>query len=203
MTILRHLSISVLLLFILAAGLMAGEAKLSEEAPDFTLKDAKGNTHSLSDFEGKWVVLEWVNYGCPFVAKHYDSGNMQKLQKEYTEKGVVWLSVCSSAPGKQGHFESDKIRELKKEKAARYTAYLIDEDGKVGKMYDAKTTPHMYIITPGGKLVYMGAIDDKPSTKLKDVETAENYVTEILDAALAGKEFENKITTAYGCSVKY
>lgn len=178
-------------------------ADLSKLAPDFTLKDANGVSHKLSDLKGKYVVLEWINYDCPFVAKHYKSGNMQSLQKKYTEQGVIWFSICSSAPGKQGNFSPDQINTMKKEKNTAYTAYLIDDSGQVGKLYDAKTTPHMYIINPEGILIYAGAIDDKKSTDIADVRTAQNYVSSMLDAALEGKEVQPISTTAYGCSIKY
>ncbi len=194
----------LLFVLILAVAVWAGDsAVLSEKAPDFKLKDTKGDTHQLSDYEGKYVVLEWINFGCPFVKKHYKSGNMQELQKKYTGKDVVWLTICSSAPGKQGYHKADEINDLMKEKNMASTAYLIDEDGNVGKMYGAKTTPHMYIINPEGVLVYAGAIDDKPSTDLDDVKTANNYVSTILNKALNGEDFEHKSTTPYGCSVKY
>ncbi|RMH69040.1 MAG: thioredoxin family protein [Gemmatimonadetes bacterium] len=177
--------------------------KIDAPAPDFTLTDATGKTYSLSDFKGKYVVLEWVNFGCPFVRKHYDTNNMQQLQKTYTEKGVVWLAICSSAKGKQGYYSGDELtKQLKKEKFAG-TAYLIDEDGTVGKLYSAKTTPHMYVIDPDGNLIYMGAIDSMPSAKKEDVKSATNYVAAALDAAMEGMPVETKATKAYGCSVKY
>jgi len=178
-------------------------AQVDKQAPDFTIQDTEGKTHTLSDFKGKHVVLEWVNYGCPFVKKHYNSGNMQKLQKTFTDKGIVWLSVCSSAEGKQGYFDNVKIKELKTEKKAAYSAYLVDEEGTVGKMYGAKTTPHMYVIDPEGVLIYAGAIDDKPSTNVEDVKDAKNYVVEALKASMDGEEVETKSTSAYGCGVKY
>lgn len=182
---------------------VASDVEVDKPAPDFALKDTNGKVHKLSDYRGKFVVLEWVNFGCPFVGKHYNSGNMQKLQKTYTEKGVVWLSICSSAPGKQGHYPPEKINALLKEKHASPSAYLIDEEGEVGKLYGAKTTPHMYIINPKGELIYAGGIDDKPSTKLKDIETAKNFVRAALDAAMAGKPVDVKEARPYGCSVKY
>ncbi|MCS6884006.1 MAG: thioredoxin family protein [Acidobacteriota bacterium] len=181
----------------------ASGVAVGKPAPAFSLKDADGKTHSLADFKGKYVVLEWVNYECPFVKKHYDTANMQKLQKEFTAKGVVWLSINSSAPGKQGHFPPERINALMKEKGAAPTAYLIDSDGTVGKLYGAKTTPHMYIIDPQGNLIYMGAIDDKPSTEKADVETARNYVRAALEEALSGKPVSVVTTQPYGCSVKY
>ncbi|WP_456407607.1 thioredoxin family protein [Caldithrix abyssi] len=196
---------SGVLTFILLAFVFtqAGEIKLGAPAPDFTLKDAEGKAHQLSDYRGKIVVLEWVNYGCPFVKKFYNSGTMQALQKKYTEKGVVWLSICSSAPGKQGHYAPEKIRELKKEKGAFYTAYLIDEEGTVGRLYGAKTTPHMFIIDPDGNLVYAGAIDDQPSSKQSSLKNARNYLSETLDKMLQNQPVKPFMTKPYGCSVKY
>lgn len=181
----------------------AQSAKLNEQAPDFTLTDSKGKTHKLSDFKGKTVVLEWINFDCPFVVKHYASGNMQKLQKEYTDKGVVWLSICSSTEGKQGNFDNAEINKRIDDQKAKMTAYLIDEDGTVGKMYGAKVTPHMYIIDKSGKLVYQGAIDDIKSTDQEDIKKAKNYVKVGLDEVLSGKSVTDKTTTPYGCSVKY
>ena len=178
-------------------------AVVGQAAPAFTLPDTHGGRHSLSDLKGKMVVLEWVNFECPFVGKHYGSGNMQKLQKAYTGKGVVWLSINSSAEGKQGYFAPEKIDALLKEKGAAPTAYLIDTDGAVGREYGAKTTPHMYVIDPGGRVIYTGGIDDTPSTDQADVATAKNFVSAALDEALAGKPVTTASSTPYGCSVKY
>lgn len=182
---------------------VAADVGIDKPAPDFTLKDVKGIEHSLSDYEGKYIVLEWINFGCPFVQKHYKSGNMQKLQKKYTDKGVVWLSICSSAPGKQGHHSAEEIETQLKEWKAAQTAYLIDEEGIVGRMYGAKTTPHMFIINPEGHLIYAGGIDDIRSTDVDDIQKAKNYVAAALDAAMAGKEIADQSTQPYGCSVKY
>jgi len=178
-------------------------AEIGRSAPDFTLTSSTGNTHSLSDFAGKYVVLEWVNYDCPFVKKHYGSGNMQNLQAAYTEKDVVWLSICSSAPGKQGYSEGQALNKRINQEKSRATAYLVDSDGKVGRMYGAKTTPHMYVINPEGRLVYAGAIDSKPSTNQADIPGATNYVMTALDAAMVGKTIQTSTTESYGCSVKY
>ena len=172
-------------------------------APDFTLSDAAGKSHTLSSYQGKWVVLEWVNYDCPFVKKHYNSGNMQKLQKAALDKGAVWLSINSSAPGKQGHFEGAALAKRIAEAKAVPAAYLVDADGKVGMEYKAKTTPTMFVINPDGKVVYAGAIDDKASTDEEDVATARNYVTAALDAGMAGKVVQTASTQSYGCGVKY
>jgi len=194
---------SVLLLFVGSLAVAGENARLNETAPEFTLQDNAGKSYSLSDFKGKYVILEWVNFGCPFVRKHYDSGNMQKLQKTYTEKGVIWLSICSSADGKQGYFEGEELDEKIAEEGVNATAYLIDEEGTVGKMYGAKTTPHMYIINPEGKLVYVGGIDDRASTKVADIEGATNYVSAALDEAMGGKPITVQTSKPYGCSVKY
>jgi glutathione peroxidase-family protein len=198
----KILSILLLNIFLLTSA-FAQEAKIDEKAPDFRLKDSNGAEHSLSDFAGKVVVLEWINYDCPFVKKHYDSKNMQSLQENYTKQGVIWLAICSSAEGKQGNFSNDEINKRSKEHDAKFTAYLIDEDGKVGKMYGAKTTPNMYVINSDGVLVYAGAIDDIKSTDVNDVKKATNFVAKALDEVLAGKNVTTKSTTPYGCSVKY
>jgi peroxiredoxin len=178
-------------------------AEVGKIAPDFTLADSKGKKHSLSDFEGKYVILEWVNYDCPFVKKHYNSKNMQSLQDMAAEKEVVWLSICSSAAGKQGYFEGDELNERIEKEGSKATAYLVDEDGQVGMTYEAKTTPHMYVIDPEGVLIYAGAIDDRPSTKVADVEGANNYVVSALTASMAGEDLDTDWTKSYGCSVKY
>jgi hypothetical protein len=179
------------------------EPTVGSPAPAFTLTDTRGKQHNLSDFKGKYVVLEWVNFGCPFVKKHYGSGNMQATQKKAVDKGVVWLSVCSSAEGKQGHLAAaDWNAEIADRKMAS-TAVLLDESGAVGKTYGAKTTPHMYIVNPDGVLIYKGAIDDKPSTSTDDIPGARNYVLAALDESMAGKPVSMASTTPYGCSVKY
>jgi peroxiredoxin len=195
----------LIILTVLALGSMvwAQTAELNKEAPGFTLVDNTGKSHNLADHKGNYVVLEWINFECPFVRKHYDSGNMQMLQKTYKDKDVVWFSICSSAEGKQGHFAGEDLDSRISKEETTPTAYLIDSEGKVGKMYGAKTTPHMYIINPEGVLIYAGGIDDKPSTKLKDIKSAENYVTTVLDAALAGKKIPVQSSKPYGCSVKY
>ena len=172
-------------------------------APEFTLPDAGGKNIALGDYRGKWVVLEWVNYDCPFVKKHYGSGNMQKLQTFARGKGVVWLSINSSAPGKQGHFEGAELTKRMADVKATPDAYLQDPEGKVGKTYLAKTTPTMFVINPEGMVVYAGAIDDKPSTDKEDVPKAKNYVQTALDEAMAGKTVATAATQSYGCGVKY
>lgn len=177
--------------------------EIGKPAPEFTLVDSNGTSHNLSDFKGKVVVLEWLNHGCPFVVKHYESQNMQNLQKEYTEKGVIWLSIVSSAEGQQGFMTPEETNKAKEAKGASPTAVLLDPDGKVGRLYDAKVTPEMFIINADGILVYHGAIDSIRSTKAEDVAKAENYVKAALDEILAGKPVTTAKTQAYGCSVKY
>jgi len=184
------------------AGVVSGlqaDVKVDQQAPEFTLKDSKGVTHSLSDYKDKYVVLEWVNYDCPFVRKHYDSGNMQQLQKDYAGK-VVWFSMNSSAKGNQGNSSVTEINEQIQKNRAVINAYLIDENGKVGRRYGAKTTPHMFVIDPKGTLIYAGAIDNNPS--LSEAK-ATNYVRAALDASFAGESVGTKQTKSYGCSVKY
>jgi peroxiredoxin len=206
----RNIALAALLASALAAWFALAEAagdkpvvKIDAPAPNFTLADVEGKRHKLSDYRGKFVALEWHNVDCPFVRKHYDSGNMQKLQSQWGKKGVVWLTICSSAPGKQGYYESGDVKmQMKKSKSAA-SAYLRDTDGKVGRLYGAKTTPHIFVINSDGVLIYAGAIDDKPSTKQADIKGATNYVQACLDAATSGKAVATKATTPYGCSVKY
>jgi hypothetical protein len=157
----------------------------------------------LANLKGKYVVLEWYQPDCPFVKKHYRSGNMQALQKEYAAKGVTWLSIDSSAPGEEGNYPADKLNEIAKQDNAARAALLLDPAGEVGRLYGAKTTPDMFIIDPKGILVYKGAIDNKRSTDLADVKTATNYVKGALDAVMAGKTVSTSATQPYGCSVKY
>ena len=175
----------------------------NEPAPDFTLTDTNGKMYKLSDYKGKFVILEWVNFECPFVKKHYQSGNMQSLQKDMTAQDIVWFSINSSAEGKQGYYQPAEINEIMENSNANPTAYLLDTSGEVGQLYGAKTTPHMFIIDPKGILLYQGAIDDKPTFDLQDIATAKNYVQTALSAAMAGQKIADSITTPYGCSVKY
>jgi peroxiredoxin len=177
--------------------------EIGKPAPDFSVVDSNGKTAKLSDYRGKTVVLEWTNDECPYVVKHYSTGNMQALQKDATAKGVVWLSIISSAPGEQGYVTGEKANKLTKSRGAAPTSVLLDPDGKTGKLYDAKTTPHMYVVDAQGMLVYMGGIDDKATTAAADVKAAKNYVRAALDAIAAGKPVPTAITRPYGCSVKY
>jgi len=172
-------------------------------APEFKAISSKKKEVKLSDYKGKVVVLEWLNYGCPFVKKHYEGKNMQKLQKDYTKKGVIWLSVISSAPGKQGSSTPKSAEKDRKAHGSKATAVLLDTTGELGKLYGAQTTPHMFVIDATGKVAYQGAIDDKPSTDSATLKGAHNYVREALDAILAGKNVATAQTKSYGCGVKY
>ncbi|MEH8017452.1 redoxin domain-containing protein [Rheinheimera muenzenbergensis] len=181
---------------------LAAAPQVGAPAPDFTVVDSKGNSHSLKDFAGKNVVLEWTNHECPFVVKHY-SGNMQALQAEMKLQGAVWLSVISSAPGKQGHVSGAKADELTASRGAMPTAVVFDETGVMGKAYDAKTTPHMYLIDKAGVLQYMGGIDSIPSAKVDDIAKATPHFANAASAVLKGKKPDPAISKPYGCSIKY
>lgn len=187
-------------LLVLGWSAVPAPAEDAAKAPDFELRDCAGKAHKLSDFKGKWVVLEWTNYDCPFVKKHYDKSvkNMQTLQKDYTAKGVVWLSICSSAEGKQGYMTPEGAAQRKADEEAHPTALLLDPKGEVGRAFGAKTTPDMRIIDPQGKLVYSGAIDSVRSKDPADVKGATNHIAQVLDAVLAGKEPPVKATRPYG-----
>ena len=178
-------------------------AEIGQPAPEFSVTGSDGKTHALADYRGKYVVLEWLNHDCPYVAKHYDTENMQALQKETTGKDMVWLSVISSAPGKQGHSTPEKANEHASAKGAAPTAILLDEKGEVGTLYEAKSTPHMFVVDPEGTLIYKGAIDDQPTFEKETVSGAKNYVRQALAEATAGKVVSAPDTRAYGCSVKY
>lgn len=186
----------ITLLFFLSFHSFAIET--GQQAPDFTLQDT-----TLSKLKGKVVVLEWLNHGCPFVRKHYDSGNMQSLQKKYTDKGVIWLSIISSAVGKQGYVDEAGAHKEKSANKSFATSILLDPEGKVGKLFAAKTTPHMFVIDKNGTLSYQGAIDDKPDFEKGSIPGAKNYVASALDELLADKKVTFHTTKAYGCSVKY
>jgi hypothetical protein len=190
--------------FLLAALLSpAWAVRIGDKAPDFTATDTNGQTHKLSEYAGKFVVLEWHNRGCPYTQKHYTSGNMERLQREWTARGVIWLTVISSAPGKQGYVTAADENAFVKEMKAAPTAVLLDSTGTVGHLYDAKTTPQMIIINPQGLMIYDGAIDDKPTTDTADISGAKNYVQQALEEAMAGKAVSVASTRPYGCSVKY
>jgi len=189
----------------LAAGALyaADVPAVGSAAPDFSAPDANGKTQSLSEFKGKYVVLEWFNPECPFVKKHYGSDNMQKLQAEYTGKGVVWLTIDSNAPGTEGNITADQAKKIMDSWKTKQTALLLDPESKVAKLYGAKNTPNMVIIGPDGKIVYEGAIDSKATPNPADIPTSTNYVKAALDEAMSGKPISNAQTRPYGCSVKY
>ena len=189
----------------LAAGALyaADVPPVGSAAPDFSAPDANGKTQSLSEYKGKYVVLEWFNPECPFVKKHYGSDNMQKLQSNYTSKGVVWLTIDSNAPGTEGNLNADEAKKVMASWKTKQTALLLDPESKVAKLYGAKNTPNMVIINPEGKIVYEGAIDSKASPNPADIPSSTNYVKVALDESLAGKPVSNPNTKPYGCSVKY
>lgn len=195
--------LSVLLACSLGASLSGATAEVGKAAPDFTLPGAKGETHKLSDYEGKYVVLEWLNHGCPWVKKHYETNNMQDLQKKYADQGVVWLSVISSAEGQQGYLTAEQAKETFESKNVQAADILLDPDGKVGRLYNARVTPELYVINPDGVLIYMGAIDNDNSQSHDKVKEATNYVSAAIDADRAGQPVEVSATKAYGCTVKY
>ena len=193
----------LVLLALCAVPLLIAAARVGESAPDFTASASNGKSVRLADYRGKYVVLEWHNNGCPYVRKHYNSGNMQKLQKQWTAKGVVWFTILSSAPGKQGYVNAGEENDYLAKMQAAPTAALLDPTGEIGHLYDAKTSPQMVVIDPKGMVIYDGAIDDKPTTDLSDVPGAINYVNLALEQAMAGKRVETSATRPYGCSVKY
>jgi peroxiredoxin len=181
----------------------ADSPAVGTNAPDFSLTDSKGKTQSVSQYKGKYVVLEWFNPDCPFVKKHYGSGNMQKLQQEFTGKGVVWLTIDSSAPGLEGNLTADQANAKMTDWKTKQTAFVLDPDGKAGRTYGAKNTPHMFVINPEGKIVYEGAIDSKATPNPADIANSTNYVKVALEESLGGKTVSNAMTKPYGCSVKY
>jgi len=186
-----------------AADQASPAAKVGAPAPDFDVTDMQGHEHKLSDLKGKYVVLEWHNQSCPYVGKHYKSGNMQRLQKEFTGQGVVWFTVISSAPGKQGYVTPAEEAKYLQDEQASPTAVISDPDGKLGRLYGAKTTPHMFLIDEKGILVYAGAIDDRPTSDLADIDGAKNYVLAAFQEVKAGQPVSTASTAPYGCSVKY
>lgn len=193
--------------FLAVSGLgVSGQAwavQVGTSAPEFTAVASDGKSYKLADFKGKYVVLEWHNQGCPYVKKHYESGNMQKLQKQFRDKGFVWFTVISSAAGKQGHVNADGANAYIQKMKAGPTAVLLDDTGTVGKLYGAKVTPHMFLINPKGTLIYNGAIDDNDSSDADDIPTSKNYLAAAAEEALAGKAVSTPTSRPYGCSVKY
>ena len=197
------ITLAVLTTMIATAAFALEPPAVGSAAPGFSLPDAKGQTHSLSQYKGKYVVLEWFNPECPFVKKHYGSGNMQKLQDQYTSKGVVWLTIDSNAPGTEGNITPVQAQKISASWKTHETALLLDPEGKVGRAYGAKNTPNMVIINPDGKIAYEGAIDSKASPNPADIPSSTNYVKAALDESLAGKSVSTPQTKPYGCSVKY
>src|SRR5438874_1678953 len=189
----------------LAAGSLyaADVPPVGSAAPDFSAPDTNGKTQSLSEYKGKYVVLEWFNPECPFVKKHYGGGNMQKLQQDYTSKGVVWLTVDSNAPGSEGNITADQAKKIMDSWKTHQTALLLDPESKVAKLYGAKNTPNMVVINPEGKIVYEGAIDSKATPNPADISTSTNYVTAALEESLAGNSVSNPTTKPYGCHITY
>lgn len=201
--------IGLVAMLVAGPGLSAGraiaatEARPGAPAPAFTASDINGRSVSLQDYAGKIIVLEWTNDGCPFCGKHYNSGNMQALQRKYTGEGVVWLTIASSPPGEQGYVTPIQAKADLARWQAAPTDYLLDPKGAIGKLYDARATPNMVVISRDGQIAYMGAIDDTPSTNLADIKTAHNYVSAALDAIAAGKPVAVAAVPAYGCSIEY
>jgi peroxiredoxin len=189
--------------FIASAIYAADVPPVGTAAPDFSLTDSNGKSHSLSQYKGKYIVLEWFNPECPFVKKHYGSDNMQKLQQEYTSKGVVWLTIDSNAPGAEGNMTPEQAQKIMSSWKTHQTALLLDPESKVARSYGAKNTPDMIVINPEGKIVYEGAIDNKATPNPNDIPSSTNYVKAALDESLAGKPVSNPTTKPYGCSVKY
>jgi len=205
LTLTRHTALASLTAVGLAIGAAPAFAlpEVGAKAPAFSVVDSAGKTRSLNEFAGKTVVLEWTNHDCPFVKKHYDSGNMQKTQATAAADGAVWLSVVSSAPGKQGHVSPAEAGALTASRKAQPAAVLLDADGAMGKAYGAKTTPHMFVIDKAGTLVYAGGIDDKPTANQADIAGATNYVLAALGSVKSGTPVAVPTSKPYGCSVKY
>lgn len=199
----KSLVLGTIAAFALSATAAIAAPTVGEPAPAFSAVDTAGKTRSLSEFKGKTVVLEWTNDGCPYVKKHYGAGNMQKLQQDAAAGGVVWLSIISSAPGKQGFVDAAGANHLTSSRGAEPAAVLLDPKGDVGRAYEAQTTPHMFVIDKAGTLRYMGAIDDQPSTDASSIPKARNYVRDALASVEAGKPVAQSATDPYGCSVKY
>lgn len=197
----RNLNCGLLVMILFVC--FAEGQRIGEPAPGFQATDSNGQVRKLSEYRGKFVVLEWHNNGCPYTRKHYESGNMERLQKEWTARGVIWFTVISSAPGQQGYVTAAQENEYVKKMNAVPTAALLDPAGDVGRLYAAKTTPHMFVINPEGVLIYDGAIDSKATADQADIATATNYVSQALEEAMAGKPVSTPTSRPYGCSVKY
>ena len=198
----KHILFALALLVLPVSSAFAA-AEVGKMAPDFEVQDIKGETVKLSDYKGKNVILEWTNHQCPYVRKHYDSKNMQNTQAQATENGAIWLTIVSSAEGKQGNVSVEEAANIVEEEGAHPTTKILDPSGKIGQLYGAKTTPHMFVIDAEGMLVYAGAIDDNPSPRAETIEGANNYVLSALESIEAGNPVEPAQTAPYGCSVKY
>ncbi len=198
-----RVNLSILSMACLMAGLAAAQATLDKPAPNFTGQGSDGKMYTLADYRGKFVVLQWYNRDCPFIHKHYDSGNMQKLQDTYGKKGVIWFEILSSAPGKEGYMTTAEAQENRAKSGTKSIATLVDPEGTIGKLYAAKSTPHMFVIDRRGILIYQGAIDDHATADASDIPSAKNYVAAALDEAMAGKSVSTPSTRPYGCGVKY
>jgi peroxiredoxin len=204
-----QMKVAIVTIALAMAATTAWALRVGSAAPDFSGKDSHGKTQTLSQYRGKFVVLEWTNHDCPYTKKHYESGNMEALQKKWTERGVIWLSIISSAPGKEGFMTATEENQYLAKMHASPTAVILDTSGQIGHLYEAKTTPHMFVIDPTGKLIYEGAIDDHPAVYDSPAQTvaliksAKNYVDEALGQAMAGKPVTDPVTRPYGCSVKY
>jgi len=200
----RISSIRILMAVVVALTLVSARAaQVGSTAPSFHGTDSNGKTQSLDQYRGKYVVLEWHNHDCPYTVKHYESGNMQSLQKQWTAKGVVWFTVISSAPGTQGYMNPAQENAYLSKSGARPTAVILDSTGAIGHLYDARTTPNMFVIDPSGKLIYAGAIDDHATTEVSDIGVSKNYVSAALTEAMNGQTVQTAYTRPYGCSVKY
>jgi peroxiredoxin len=195
--------VAITLLIAASLSAAAQSIRIGSPAPEFTATDSQGRAQALDQYRGKYVVLEWHNQGCPYTRKHYVSGNMQNLQKEWTAKGVVWFTVISSAPGTQGYVTPPEENAYVNKMHAAPTAVLMDSDGKIGRLYSAKTTPQMIVINPEGAVIYDGAIDSKATPGADDIPSADNYVNDALTAAMAGRSVATPYTRPYGCSIKY
>ncbi|MEJ2503388.1 MAG: redoxin domain-containing protein [Gemmatimonadota bacterium] len=203
MKTLRIALVAVAATVALAAFTPQGTPEIGQAAPTFTLPDTHGQSHALEQYRGQWVVLEWLNYGCPYVSKHYRTDNIPAQQRKWTDEGVVWLSIVSSAPGAQGYYEAAQMNEVSAEHGNAATAVLMDPEGTVGHLYAARTTPHMFVIDPEGELVYMGGIDDVPTARDEDLERATQLVDQALAQAMAGEPVSQPVSQPYGCNVKY
>jgi hypothetical protein len=198
-----HVAVAAMVALALVFASTARAAQVGSAAPDFHGNDSNSKAQSLSQYRGKFVVLEWHNHDCPYTIKHYQSGNMQSLQKEWTAKGVIWFTVISSAPGTQGYMTAAQENAYVTKTGAKPTAVILDPTGAIGHLYDAKTTPNMFVIDPTGKLIYAGAIDDHATTDLSDIGVSKNFVSAALTEAMNGKVVQTTFTRPYGCSVKY